>query len=98
MKVCPIFMSPLSLNDSKSKMLFLIHFGMSGIISRDWKSHFDPLVKDNHKKSLKFVQYIGKGKSSKLDQSDFSKILKVDQNDFLELNRVSIFFLFKCIE
>ena len=60
MEVCPIFMSPLSSNDSKSKMLFLIHFGMSKIISRDWKSHFDPLAKDDHKKSLKFVQYIGK--------------------------------------
>ena len=64
MKVCPIFMSPLSLNDSKSKMLFLIHFGMCGIISRDWKSHFDPLVKDDHKKSLSFVQYNGKRKIS----------------------------------
>ena len=62
MKVCPIFMSPLSLNDSKSKMQFLIHSVYLESMSRDSKSQFDPLAKDNHKKSLKFVQYIGKRK------------------------------------
>ena len=47
MKVCPIFMSPLSLNDSKSKMRFLIHFGIpikGHACHVTIKSQFDPLA------------------------------------------------------